>query len=935
MKHGKTIIWLTTTLIAYSIATKLATMWQSRFYTATIASVAAQKLQALAFHAQFAAIALYNTVIALMTGKLKVAAIQFRAFSAALSANPIGLVVGAIAALSYGLYTLSQRQTAAQKLQKTLNDINLTAEQQIVEQRLQVEQLLRIAKEENNSKAERLAAIQELNKISPEYLSGLKLETINTDAATAASDKYILSLRKKAQLEASQEKLVEIEKELLDLQTGKGADPSFWQKTWNTVKTGGNIAAYTMANVNTVLKNQTERTTELNLQKEKLIGLNNEIIRADLKQRVIVPDAPTNEMLIIEKQKELELARKMPDATEAEKNARITKISTITLEIQELRKSTQAYEENNDLIKEQETLLESAKLLPGTTLKEITVRNKKIETIERRLSHLKELGTSKQGDSGDKSDDESENKKLEALEAANDKENAIINQNYLNGLTSEKEYEAQLFAQKMKFFADKLTIYKAGSKEYQEAVNAALELQVEAEQKIRDLQLEADEELAQSKLENVTDEDESQKQSEIQRWNEEKTALEKRLFDMAVLTEKEIAFNDTIHEIIQEKEEAHRLKMNAIQTDSNIADLEKKVVIATPVNEKLASNEQIQALFNAKTALIEAQFDKELELAGDNQTDKLVAEQKYLEAMFVLENEFVNAEGTNIDFRIALNKAMYDRGIIDKTQYEETLTQLTQEAEEKRWKIKKKGVQDFNQIASLASDAITAMMDLELEKAGEDEEKKKDIKKKYADVNFAITVAQIISNTALAIMSALAQLGPIAGAIAAVLIGGTGLLQIGLANSQRQAVKGLSEGGFTPPGGKEEPAGIVHKGEYVMSQEMLANPQIRYIADSLERIRTKKISLRNSTLPMLSSREVNSDKGFSSGGFTSPPVTRIANSNLISPSSSSVTTGIDADTANRLISALDKFEKKKLVVYTELIKKDLDTLSSIDKKREL
>jgi hypothetical protein len=227
------------------------------------------------------------------------------------------------------------------------------------------------------------------------------------------------------------------------------------------------------------------------------------------------------------------------------------------------------------------------------------------------------------------------------------------------------------------------------------------------------------------------------------------------------------------------------------------------------------------------------------------------------------------------------------------------------------------------------------MMDLELEKAGEDEEKKKDIKKKYADVNFAITVAQIISNTALAIMSALAQLGPIAGAIAAVLIGGTGLLQIGLANSQRQAVKGLSEGGFTPPGGKEEPAGIVHKGEYVMSQEMLANPQIRYIADSLERIRTKKISLRNSTLPMLSSREVTSDKGFSSGGFTSPPVTQIINSNLISPFSSSVTTGIDADTANRLISALDKFEKKKLVVYTELIKKDLETLSSIDKKREL
>jgi hypothetical protein len=62
----------------------------------------------------------------------------------------------------------------------------------------------------------------------------------------------------------------------------------------------------------------------------------------------------------------------------------------------------------------------------------------------------------------------------------------------------------------------------------------------------------------------------------------------------------------------------------------------------------------------------------------------LLAEKTYQDAMFALENEFVNAEGTNIDFRIALNKAMYDRGIIDKTQYEDTLTQLTQEAEEKR-----------------------------------------------------------------------------------------------------------------------------------------------------------------------------------------------------------------------------------------------------------
>ena len=50
---------------------------------------------------------------------------------------------------------------------------------------------------------------------------------------------------------------------------------------------------------------------------------------------------------------------------------------------------------------------------------------------------------------------------------------------------------------------------------------------------------------------------------------------------------------------------------------------------------------------------------------------------------------------------------------------------------------------------------------LEKEKA----QKKLDIEKKYADVNFAIKASQIIADTAVAIMKAIADLGPIAGPI--------------------------------------------------------------------------------------------------------------------------------------------------------------------------
>jgi len=282
-KYGAQLAVVLATITAYTIAVKLSTLWQTRFNSATLLSVAAQKLQALAFRAQFAAVSLYNAVIALLTGKLKVATIQFRAFSAALMANPIGIVVGVITALAGAMYLYSRRLTDAQKLQKTLNSVNLEAEKQIVEQRLQVEQLLKVAQNENRSKTDRIAAIEQLNKISPEYLKGLTLETINTDAAKTATDKYIDSLRQKAKVQAANEKLVEIEKELIDLQTGDGAAPTFWQQTWNAVKTGGNVMAASMANAITGNNNLINKSKELNLQKEKLLEITTKQINLDSK----------------------------------------------------------------------------------------------------------------------------------------------------------------------------------------------------------------------------------------------------------------------------------------------------------------------------------------------------------------------------------------------------------------------------------------------------------------------------------------------------------------------------------------------------------------------------------------------------------------------------------------------------------------------------
>jgi hypothetical protein len=246
---------------------------------------------------------------------------------------------------------------------------------------------------------------------------------------------------------------------------------------------------------------------------------------------------------------------------------------------------------------------------------------------------------------------------------------------------------------------------------------------------------------------------------------------------------------------------------------------------------------------------------------------------------------------------------------------QELLTQ--EEFEQAKLQLKLQYAQEYAQkaaeFASMASDAISALQsaeianteakyDAEIAAAGDNKEeverlenekakKKLDIEKKYADVQFAVTAAEIVSNTALAVMQAYAQLGPIAGTVAAVLMGITGAAQLVVANAQRQKVKQMSlsgsgssttpqtgqirlkegfadggsntdytNGGYTGDGGRYEVAGTlpVHHGEYVVAVPELKRPDIADKVRSIERVRRKR-TLSN-PLPA----------GFADGGANMP-----------------------------------------------------------------
>lgn len=252
---------------------------------------------------------------------------------------------------------------------------------------------------------------------------------------------------------------------------------------------------------------------------------------------------------------------------------------------------------------------------------------------------------------------------------------------------------------------------------------------------------------------------------------------------------------------------------------------------------------QVTAAFEAARAAIKAEY------AHKEQEQKAQARQQH--GLYTFDDELASRrKKINDDF---------EKGLLDQEQHNQALDNLDKQAEEHRLQIRqqyglasqqelynaelkqlKQHLQNkeiseteyeeavknmriarmkevYNYYSNLSSGAVQALMqaeeasvdaryDAEIEaarKAGSDttelENKKAGeklkIQKKYADVNFAIKASQIIADTATSIMKAYADLGPIAGTVAAALMGITGAAQLSAANAERQKVKRMSLNG--------------------------------------------------------------------------------------------------------------------------------------------
>ncbi len=126
-----------------------------------------------------------------------------------------------------------------------------------------------------------------------------------------------------------------------------------------------------------------------------------------------------------------------------------------------------------------------------------------------------------------------------------------------------------------------------------------------------------------------------------------------------------------------------------------------------------------------------------------------------------------------------------------------------------------------------------------------EKQKEQEVAKVKSDANkkmFKMQVMQAIAQTATSAINAYSSaaavplIGYILAPIAAASAVAAGMLQVAAIKKQQEAsaAQGYAKGGFTGEGGKYEVAGIVHKGEWVASQELLQSPVARPMIEALD-----------------------------------------------------------------------------------------------------
>jgi len=787
IKYKVEIATLTAAFVAYKVAVNASNIVFKIHYAYIVATQAVTSAYTAIVKGLTAAKIALQVIMAKLNGNwAKQSALMLDAKKAGVSlATGYGVIAAAAIALTYVFVKLYQRMTELSQAEKDMQEIRKKGQEGIVEEKRQIESLVAVARDEKASLDDRKAAVDALNRIIPKYNAQLDATTGKYRENKAALDDYLRSLARKYEIEGAKQLLINIGKERAQL----AIDEAEFKKEEKRI--------------------EDER-------KKRAANPRNYATTQGGGAPAVVHQSMGESATIITGRNELNRRKKVLDQREA---------TIMGAYGEDIRKSD---------------------------LKTVTAPKEQPVTP-----------TTPVGGGGSGSHGGSHGGGSGGGGSANTSRGNIF----------EKED-----AWKKEQEAYNRIDYATGKKNHQQYTDRMLEIEVEYNKKRRENKQATQAELLQvdaayyEALKKQQDAASSHSIEEENKRNSEQILELTQFYVDGKLTKE--AFDDAM-----EKEELdHAKAMVALQkegskerleAEQHYADLQAKAqdkrLKETAEKEKKAQEErkkikekyfgnnpaENKALFDADMAVLNAVYDAELKAAEGNAKEKLRIEKAYHEARLALMKQY-NIDGAN-------ENKNFMEGMS-----EDILEFLDSDGGKAIVGAAETLVDGMSSIFSQLSDMINSELQIQtarLEKRYDTEislaegnkyktvrlekQKEKEVAKLKSEANkklFAMQVIQAVASTALSAINAYSSaaqvpyVGYILAPIAAATAVAAGMLQIAAIKKQQQASEalGYAEGGFTKPGRKYEPAGVVHAGEWVASQKLLASPVARPVINALD-----------------------------------------------------------------------------------------------------
>lgn len=636
----------------------------------------------------------------LLTGRVTQAKTAWASMNATMKASVFGLIAAGVALLAMKLWDMKKAADASTLAQKALNNIRAEAQKQVVEEKLKLENLIKVANDEKLSMYERYKAVDALNKIVPQYNATIDKTTKKFKASDKALKAYINNLVKlyevqgaKKQIQSLAEQRAELEVKLAgakkNLAGAKSAQGVSYTTSWGAV---GNTQSDAVGHFQSQVNSISNSIKQLDTQIHTITGAFGNGIMSQTVKESSEPEVPDSGI---------------GGGGGGKGGGGHT----------------------------------------GTVNTTTTSKPNPDDIASKRFS---------------------ENRQTDIDAANQDYQQDVNNWNMAlaQKKVSQEKYDLAMQALKTQHTANILAIETSYSEQSQ----------------------------------NIEIKDGAKKKSLQDKQQANLRTAEQAHFEQQVAVEQ--AYQDALAKVMEQGE----------------------------VQQELTLEQQR----DQKLEVLRGYYQAALNMAKQNGEDTAQLEKAYKDIQTQIEKEYITKQKELLDEQDDKKKqARQALGFDQQSEYDRQLKQLKQaldnqyitqqEHEQRVQQLKRESfMKQAECYTNLFSNAVTSLQNAEMAnvdakydaeiKAAEGNtalqeklEKKKaneklKIQKKYADVNFAMQVAQIISNTAVSIMKAYSEMGPIAGSIAAALMGVTGAAQLVVANAERQKVKRMTLNGTSSAG---------------------------------------------------------------------------------------------------------------------------------------